>query len=353
MKILKIILYIVLGLGALLALLGLFAKKDYHIERSIDIDAPKELVFEYARYFKNFDQWSPWSALDPKMQITISGNDGNVGAVHRWSGNDDVGEGEQTITAITPDRIDIEVRFKRPFESTSPSFMAFRENGQGTKVNWGFDMHIAFPWNGMAMFTDVDAGVGADYERGLKILKKNCEMLAHKKYRGYEIAEQELPERFFVGTRKTVTFAEIPAFFADNLPKAIAEVKKNGLPLAGAPSGLFWSYDEQAGKTDLAAAVPVAEQKKLTGGWGVFPVGGHKALCIEYFGDYAKTGEAHFAMDDYMKEKGLQNIPPVVEEYITTPSQEPDTAKWLTKIIYFVQPKPAVADTLPADPARQ
>jgi effector-binding domain-containing protein len=47
------------------------------------------------------------------------------------------------------------------------------------------------------------------------------------------------------------------------------------------------------------------------------------------------------ALDEYMAEKGLQYIPPVVEEYLTDPGQEPDTAKWLTKVIYFVEPKPA------------
>ncbi len=44
-------------------------------------------------------------------------------------------------------------------------------------------------------------------------------------------------------------------------------------------------------------------------------------------------------MDEYMEEKKLQSIPQVIEEYVTDPVQEPDTAKWLTRIIYFVEPK--------------
>lgn len=353
MKTLKVLLYIVSGLAALVVALGLFGKKSYHIERSIEIDAPKDLVYEYARYFKNFRDWSPWAALDPKMSVTITGNDGNVGAAQEWVGNDAVGEGQQTITAMTPERIDMEVKFIRPFESTSPTYMAFRENDRKTQVTWAFDMHVAFPWNGFAMFTDMDAGVGADYERGLKILKKNCEAIAHKKYRGYEVAEIEIPEKYYVGVRKTVAFTDIGTFFSGNLSKAMSEVQKSGATLAGAPSGLYWSYDEQAGKTDMAAAVPIAENKKFQSPWSVFPVGGHKALVIEYFGPYEKTGEAHMAMDEYMAEKGLQNIPPVIEEYITDPSQEPDTAKWLTKVVYFVEAKPAANGATEAEPAKQ
>lgn len=341
MKIVKILVYAVVGVAALWMLLALFAKKEYHIERSLEVDAPKALIHEYARYFKNFNTWSPWAHLDPKMKTSITGTDGEVGAVHKWVGNDDVGEGQQTITALTSDRIDMEVKFLRPFESVAPSYMAFKENGKKTLVTWAFDMHVAFPWNGLAMFTDMDAGVGADYEKGLKNLQKICEEMAHKKYRGYEVATAELPLKYYVGVRKTVPFPDIPAFFGTNLPKAFAEIQKLGAAPAGGPSGLFWTYDEQAGHADMAAAVPAAEEKKPGAGFSIFPVGGHPALVIEYFGPYEKTGDAHYAMDEYMAEKGLQSIPPVVEEYITDPGQEPDTAKWLTKIIYFVEPKAA------------
>lgn len=339
MKILKIIAYAVLALALLVVALGLFARKDYHIERSIEIDAPKNVVYEYARYFKNFGAWSPWAALDPNMKTSITGTDGEVGATHSWAGNDDVGEGRQTITAMTPERIDIEVNFRQPFESTSPTYMTFKEDGKKTTVTWAFDMHVVFPWNGLAMFTDMDAGVGADYERGLKTLKKNCEEIAHKKYRGYEVADLDsMAVRYFLGVRKTVNFTDIPAFFGSNFSKAFEQAQKTGAAMAGSPSGLFWSYDEQGGKTDMAAAIPLAADQKPAAGLGIFPVGGKRALVIEYFGAYEKSGEAHYAMDDYMKEKGLQNIPPVIEEYVTDPGQEPDTAKWLTKIIYFVEP---------------
>jgi len=340
MKILKVVAYIVLAVVALVVTLGLFAKKDYHIERSQEIDAPKDLVYEYARYFKNFETWSPWAYLDPNMKTSITGTDGEVGALYQWSGNDDVGEGKQTITSVTSERIDMEIKFTRPFETTSPTYMAFREDGKKTTVTWAFDMHVSFPWNGLAMFTDVDAGVGVDYERGLKNLKKICEEIASKKYRGYEVAEIEIPLKYYVGTRQTIDTSALAAFYATNLPKAFEAVEKSGLAPAGGPSALYWFWADSLGKTDVAATVPVTEDKKFGKGLSVFPVGG-RALVIEYFGAYENIMEAHMALDEYLTEKGLQNIPPVVEEYVTDPGQEPDTAKWLTKVIYYVEPKPA------------
>lgn len=347
MKILKTLLYIVVSLGVLTVILGLFAKKDYRIERSLEIDAPKEMVYEYVRYFKNLEAWSPWSALDPNMKVTISGTDGEVGAVHAWSGNEDAGEGSQTITAMTPDRIDIEVLMLRPFKMTSPTYMAFEERGSKTNVTWVFNMHVPFPWNGFAMFTDMDAGVGRDYEQGLINLRKICEEMAHKKYRGYEIAAIEIPLKYYVGVRQYVDTAAavIGQFYATNLPKAMEAIQKSGIVPAGAPSGLFWAWADSTGKADMAAAVPIAEEKKFGKDLSVFPVGGGNALLIEHLGAYDTIGVAHLAMDDYMTEKGLEAIPPVIEEYVTDPGQEPDTAKWLTRVIYFVKPVATEGET--------
>jgi effector-binding domain-containing protein len=277
------------------------------------------------------------------MKTTISGTDGEVGATYRWQGNDDVGAGQQVITSLSAEKINIEVSFTEPFESTSPTYLQFESKGAQTKVTWAFDMHVAFPWNGLAMFTDMDAAVGKDYAKGLENLKAVCEEMAHKKYRGYEIAEIDMMEKYYVGVRKMIPISEISSFYAAQLEKAFEQVQKSGATLAGAPSGLFWSFDQETASTDMAAAIPVTENQKFGNGLRVFPVPKGHALLVEYFGAYDQSAEAHFAIDDFMQEKNLQNIPPVIEEYVTDPGQEPDTAKWLTRIIYYVEPK---TDTL-------
>ena len=84
---------------------------------------------------------------------------------------------------------------------------------------------------------------------------------------------------------------------------------------------------------DMAVAIPVATAVEIKGG-SVAEIAAGKAAVIDYYGAYEGSGEAHFAMDDYLKEFGLTAGGPVIEEYITDPMTEPDTAKWLTKIIY-------------------
>jgi effector-binding domain-containing protein len=336
MKALKYILFTLVGLAALFVLLGLFARNNYHIERSAEIDAPREIVYEQLRFFKHLPNWSPWQQMDPDMKTSIEGTDGEAGAVYKWSGNKKVGSGSQTFKSVQINRIDLEVTLND--FSTSPVYFNLAEKDKKTTVTWAMDMHVPFPWNAFAMLTDVNAFVGKDYEVGLANLKRYCEALAPKKYRGYEVKEAEQPETHYALVRAEVEFPQIPAFFGENFGKAIAESGKAGAQMSGHPCGFFWTYDTLAMKTDMAAAIPIDKQVKPANGVQTLTLGGRTAV-IEYFGDYALTAEAHNAMDEYLADKKLQYLPPVVEEYVTDPGQEPDTAKWLTRIIYFVAPK--------------
>jgi effector-binding domain-containing protein len=87
--------------------------------------------------------------------------------------------------------------------------------------------------------------------------------------------------------------------------------------------------------TDVAAVMEVANGVKLEG-VEKFETPASKVLMIEYFGAYDKSARAHYAMDAYMKEKGLTQAS-VIEEYANDPMTEKDTAKWQTNIFYLVK----------------
>ncbi len=337
MKVLKYVFLVLLGLAVLFLLAAFFARHDYHIERSIEIEAPREIVYNQVRFFKNAPNWSPWLYLDPEVKTSIEGPDGEAGTVYKWSGNKAIGTGTQTIKSVTADRIDLNIALNT--FSTSPTYFAFSEKNELVKVIWSMDMHVPFPWNAFSMLTDMDNSfVGKDFENGLANLKKYCEALSPKKYNGFAVLETERPNTFYAMVRKVVDFQDIPQFFSANFAKAIQASEKAGAKMTGHPSGFFWSYDTVALKTDMAAGVPLDKQVKMPDSLQTLSLSG-KALLIEYLGDHAKTAEAHTAMEAYMLDKKLQLIPPAMEEYVTDPMEEPDTAKWLTRIIYFVTAK--------------
>ncbi|MBC7776697.1 MAG: SRPBCC family protein, partial [Phycisphaerae bacterium] len=196
MKALKFILFTVLGLAALFLLLALFARHDYHIERSIEIEAPREIVYNQVRFFKNAPNWSPWLYLDPNVETSIEGPDGEAGTTYKWSGNEKIGKGSQTIKSVRPERIDLTVVYND--FSAAPAYFAFSEKDEVTKVIWSMDMHVPFPWNAFSMLTDMNNSfVGKDFENGLANLKKYCEALAPKKYRGFAVLEAERPITYY------------------------------------------------------------------------------------------------------------------------------------------------------------
>lgn len=171
------VLYILAGLVALVLLLHLIGPKTYDVFRTVEISRPKEEVFNYLKSLKNMDEWSPWAKRDPNMEKKFTGADGEVGALSYWNGNKEVGEGEQEIKKIIPgERIESELRFLKPWKSTSDCYtqVESKENGS-TKVTWGFSGKNKFPMTIMSLFKSMDAMVGPDFEEGMASLKEILE----------------------------------------------------------------------------------------------------------------------------------------------------------------------------------
>ena len=165
---------IIFGLFVAFILVAAFiVDNEYRVERSVIIDQPKEVVFDYVRSLKNQDNYSAWAAMDPDMKQEFRGTDGTVGFVSAWEGNSDVGKGEQEIVNIVEgERIDYELRFIEPFEGKADAYMITEPAAQGqTMVIWGFESQMPRPMNLMLLFMDMENLIGADYEAGLANLK--------------------------------------------------------------------------------------------------------------------------------------------------------------------------------------
>ncbi|MFC4721322.1 SRPBCC family protein [Geojedonia litorea] len=172
-----IILYIVIGLAILIAILAYVAPKTYDVSRSIEINRPLVDVFEYLKHIKKQNDWSPWKKKDPDMKQEFLGTDGEVGFISKWEGNKNVGTGEQEIINIVPnERIDTELRFLKPWKSTSNGYLIVNDLGNNTtKVEWGFSGNNPVPFNIFMLFFNFEKAVGKDFDEGLTSLKEVLE----------------------------------------------------------------------------------------------------------------------------------------------------------------------------------
>lgn len=162
------------GLAAVLglAVLGLVAAismqpSEFSVERSATVAARPEVVHGLIADFKLWPKWSPWEDLDPTITHTYDGAPSGEGAITTWKGDGQVGAGKMTITKATPERIDIALEFTEPFASQSPTYFALKGSGSTTTVVWHMDGTNDFMGKAFSMMVDMDAMLGADFEKGL------------------------------------------------------------------------------------------------------------------------------------------------------------------------------------------
>jgi len=165
---------ILIGLGILIAIplvVALFLKKEYTVSREITVNKPVATVFDYIKHLKNQKEYSIWVQADPNLKQQFKGTDGTVGFVNSWQGNDKAGEGEQEITAVKEnERVDMQIRFKEPFESTMQAAIITQEvTPAHTKVTWTTTGKNPYPTNFMCLF--MDDMLGKDLEANLANLK--------------------------------------------------------------------------------------------------------------------------------------------------------------------------------------
>lgn len=171
------VLLTIAGIVALLFIIALFTKKDYALVRNINIDKPKNDVFNYVKLLKSQDHFNKWVMTDPNMKKTFTGTDGTVGFVYAWDGNKKAGAGEQEIKKIQEgEKIDMEIRFIRPFAGVAnTSFTTTPVTNNQSTVTWHMSSAMKYPMNIMLLFMNMDKFLGKDMEISLATLKSNLE----------------------------------------------------------------------------------------------------------------------------------------------------------------------------------
>lgn len=152
MKILKIITVCVGIFVALFLLLAAIMPNNYTVSVSTTIDKPQKEVYDFVKSLKNQEYYSVWVMQDSNVVMTYTGTDGTRGFIAHWnSKNDQVGEGEQRITKIDGERVEVDIRFERPFEGNQKAATIVKSIGENkTEVTSEFYGHDSYPWNALS-----------------------------------------------------------------------------------------------------------------------------------------------------------------------------------------------------------
>ncbi len=321
-------------------LLSLIVPVTQKIEKSVTINAPVTLVYEQLARLENFSKWSVWSQQDSAAKYTLTGTDGTVGAICSWTGNPGIsGEGRIEIVALDPGkRVAHSLHFSKPKERTARSTFILKESGGVTSITWDFEIDTPRPWNIFNLFYSMDKQMGKDFEWGLSALKNMTETKAGTaSKKTYEVLPMNFPATSFAMIRQQVKWSDISAFYQQHLPILYEEAVKANVT-AGTATGLYFMWDEKNQQADMAAAIPVPPGTKIENSIiSMVDIPASKAVYVNYSGAYDRLKDVYGNIVQYLEANKLKQKSPVVEQYISGPATEKDTAKWLTKIVYLVE----------------
>jgi len=149
---------------------------EFRVVRSATMSAPAPAVFAQVNDFHNWEAWSPWAKLDPAAKNSFEGPSAGTGAIFRWAGNKEVGEGSMTITESRPsDLIRIKLEFLKPFAATNSADFTFKPDGDQTAVTWSMAGRNNFISKAFCLFMNMDKMVGGKFEEGLAAMKSIVE----------------------------------------------------------------------------------------------------------------------------------------------------------------------------------
>jgi effector-binding domain-containing protein/uncharacterized protein YndB with AHSA1/START domain len=333
MKTVKILIYVVLGMLALVTVIAFFLPSAARVERTAVIHAPREAVFAAVNTFTLWPDWSPWLRLDPSAKLVFGGPASGKGSWYTWESEDSrLATGKIEILESHPFRdIVYSLRFD-DMEAMTADFKLVDLGNGTTKVTWGIDgrfgLNPVSRWFGV-FFDDM---IGPDFEQGLANI--DSIMIATAK-RLSPIREESFVGGPVLQVTTTTSTDAIGAALARSYADIMQYAAGKGLQPTGAPYAMY--PDWKGATTGLVAGMPfaVADPGNGTVVGATLPPG--RVLTIDYYGPYEFACLAYKAMDEHIKRQGIAYSGTSWETYVTDPGQERDKRKWLTRVQYRLQ----------------
>ena len=134
----KIIQWTLVVLGSLMLLIvgvGLFLPSQFEVQRSTEINAAPEKVYDLVVDTRQWKNWTVWNRRDPNMRIVYSGPPFGMGAKWAWDSKTE-GKGAMEFTRVEPNRrVEYKLHFPE-FNMTSTGALILEPSGKGTRITW-------------------------------------------------------------------------------------------------------------------------------------------------------------------------------------------------------------------------
>lgn len=325
MKALKITVIVLLSTIAVVLIIAFFLPEEVIVSQSEIIEAKPAVVFRQVNSMQNYTNWSPFED-DSTMVSTYEGPIMGVGSVRIWEG-EKVGKGSLEIIESVPySKVVNLVKFDP--SGIAEETWTFEAVDQGTNVTWSLRVYdLSYPMGRLFGYF-IDDMMGPMQKKGLDNLKSLCEAMPSPP--NIEIVDVNTTPSLIIYDSTTVS--GIGGMLEKNYGMLMQYIMKNKIQMAGAPFAIYHNWDPE-GIIRISAGIPVAQEVAGKGLIQYYEIPAGKAVFTEHVGGY-NTEATHYAIDDYLKDFNLKTADYIWEAYITDPSEEPDSTKWVTYIYY-------------------
>ena len=337
MKIVKIILISFLGLFFLLLGISFLLPSKTHVERSMVIAAHPNQIFPLINQLNKWVEWSPWHKKDTTAQYTYNEIPAGVGAYNKWiSAHPEVGNGTMQIIESVSDTF---LKIQMNMEGMGISYSTFKlsETDAGTLVTWIMDadgegMPLYFVPIAKYYNLFMDGMLGAEFERGLTLLQVSVSKMPHYHIGDYEAQIREFAGMKFAGIREKIPgelLTQKVSFHFASLENLFKQANKT-------PVGVPFTINHFARNNvfDITTAMGMAEPMLVSEPIFIKELPASKWMVVKYTGGYSGLSKLYQQGFEMLAAENLKPSGAPLEFYLTNPSMEPDSNKWVTELLF-------------------
>ena len=272
---------------------------------------------------------------EPDASLDYNDPVSEEGGSYSWDGKL-IGAGSLTHRVISPPTlIEDEIRFIRPFKSSSKVSWNLEPDGEGTRVTWSMKGKMPFLFRPMLpMMTGM---LVKDYQLGLILLKGELE------------PESEYPTIEFDGIEHYDGWHVISVPFEGHYDEMIESMEKGftklfsavnhlGVEPAGMPLSAYHKADHRTQQFACDMAVPV-EPGTTVEGFESKQLAGGRFYCVTLKGDYRFLELAWFKAMSHIQMLKLKHdkLRPSYELYLTDPEDVSHSNDNLTRLLVAIR----------------
>ncbi len=296
----------------------------FRVERSREIAAPVEAVFNAVADFRTWPEWSPWLLHEPDAELVFSDDCDREGGFYSWNG-EHIGTGKLTHIALHANSsIEQQIEFTRPFRARHRVAWSFENRGDRTLASWGMSGRMPFLLRFMA--ARIEPMIGRDYELGLALLN------------GFVNADAEHPRLVFHGreTLEDFSYWSIPCHgnlrqLESTRESSLESLRRAADGKTGLGLTLYQRFDPLALQYRAEVAIPVAAQTPASN-YTQREFRGGDYFRTTLHGSHEFLPLAWHALYSHCRMRGLKldRTRPALEIYHSMPAQAADSNRLIT-----------------------